>query len=312
MYRQAIVTFFLVVTIFVGALLAGRIAADELGRGVSVDDWKGFGVLNGGKGYVQTSMGQLHYRDIGPRNYPYPIVLFHQSPMSMIQWAGVQNALASMGIRTITVDTPGYGLSDPPPAQPSIRDFADNMVPLLDHLDLQQVVVGGHHTGAHIAVSFAANHGDRVVGLILHGAALLTPEDAHAYLTYTGRKPRTPLPDGSHLTRQTRSFNPEGTERQEILDALTWLTIGAYIQGPDIGHWAAYHYDMLADLPQIHVPTILLSDTRDAVNDMDKRLASLRPDFKYVEFSNGDLFEFMAEPQRWAEIVAEWVGANVK
>jgi pimeloyl-ACP methyl ester carboxylesterase len=309
MYRRAIARSLMVAIIAAGTLLAGQVPADDLGRGISVDDWQGFGVLKGGKGYVQTPMGQLHYRDIGPRDYKYPIVLLHQSPMSMIQWAGVQNALDKMGIRTITVDTPGYGLSDPPPKQPSIQDFADNIVPLLDHLNLDRVVIGGHHTGAHIAVSFAANHGDRVVGLVLHGAAQMTAEEASAYLSNPNRKPRTPLPNGSHLTR---AFNSDKIEPQEILDAKTWLTIGVFIQGPDIGHWAAFHYDMLPDLPKIHVPTLLLSDTEDPVNVMDKRLAGLRPDFKYVEFSDGNLFEFMAEPQRWAKIVADWKTANVK
>ena len=308
MYRRTTNTFLMIVAI-VGTLLAGGTGADELGRGTSVDDWQGFGVLKGGKGYVQTPMGQLHYRDIGPRDYKYPLVLFHQSPMSMIQWAGVQNQLAKMGIRIVTVDTPGYGLSDPPPRQPSIRDYADNIVPLLDFLQLDKIVVGGHHTGAHIAVSFAANHSDRVVGLVLHGAAQLTAEEAKAYLDNPNRQPRTPVPDGSHLSR---GFNPDKPERQAILDGQTWTTIGAFMQGPDIGHWAAFHYDMLPDIAKIYVPTILLTDTKDPVNVMDKRLAGLRPDFKYVEFSNGDLLEFMADPQRWATIVADWKAANIK
>ncbi|HPF27662.1 MAG TPA: alpha/beta hydrolase [Steroidobacteraceae bacterium] len=309
MYQRLVVTFLTVCAIAAGALLADRVSADELGRGISVDDWQGFGVLKGGKGYVRTPMGQLHYRDVGPRDYKYPLVLLHQSPMSMIQWAGVQNELAKMGIRSIIVDTPGYGLSDPPARQPSIRDYADNIVPLLDFLKLEKIVIGGHHTGAHISVSFAANHSDRVVGLVLHGAAQLTAAEAKAYLDNPNRQPRTPVPDGSHLTR---GFNPAKPERQAILDGQTWTTIGAFMQGPDIGHWAAFHYDMLPDIAKIHVPTILLTDTKDPVNVMDKRLAGLRPDFEYVEFSNGDLLEFMADPQRWAKVVADWKATNVK
>jgi hypothetical protein len=39
---------------------------------------------------------------------------------------------------------------------------------------------------------------------------------------------------------------------------------------------------------------------------MDKRLAAMRPDFKYVEFSTGGTMEFMADPKRWAALVADW------
>jgi pimeloyl-ACP methyl ester carboxylesterase len=292
------------------AFIGAPAIADELGRGTSVDDWKGYGVLKGGKGYVQAPMGQLHYRDLGPRDDKYPLILLHQTAMSMMQWAGVQNELVARGHRVITVDSPGYGLSDPPTKQPSIRDYADNLVALLDHLKLQKVVMGGHHTGAHIAVSFTANHPDRVIALAIHGAAQMTSEEADVYLSNSAKgKPRTPVADGSHLQR---GFNPNKPERQAILDAKTWSTINSFMQGPDIGHWAAFHYDMLPDVPKIKVPTILLSDTSDPVNKMDKRLAGLRPDFKYVEFSNGDLLEFMAEPKRWADIYVDWKKQNVK
>lgn len=297
--------------IVVGILMchSASIMADELGRGVSVDDWKGFGVLKGGKGYIAAPMGQLHYRDVGPRDDQHPLILLHQSPMSMIEWAGVQNALAKLGIRCITVDTPGYGLSDPPTKQPSIRDYADNLVALLDALKLTKVVIGGHHTGAQIAASFTANHGDRVLALVMHGAAAMTRKEAEAYLTNPNRKPRTPLADGSHLTRY---FYRAKTNRQALLDALTWSTITSYIEGPDIGHWAAFHYDMMLDVPKIKVPVLLLSDTGDPVNKMDKRLAAARPDFKYVEFSNGNELEFMTDPNRWASVYATWRAQVVK
>ncbi|MCB1624847.1 MAG: alpha/beta fold hydrolase [Pseudomonadales bacterium] len=286
------------------------IVADELGRGVSVDDWKGFGALKGGKGYIAAPMGQLHYRDIGPRDDQHPLILLHQSPMSMIEWAGVQNALAQMGIRCITVDTPGYGLSDPPSKQPSIKDYADNLLALLDALRLSKVVIGGHHTGAHIAASFTANHGDRVLALVMHGAAAMTREEASVYLANPNRKPRTPLLDGSHLTQSFHRINK--TNRQAILDAQTWFAITSYMQGPDIGHWAAYHYDMMLDIPKIKVPVLLLSDTGEPVNKMDKRLAAARPDFKYVEFSDGDVFELVADPVRWANLYSTWRGQVLK
>ena len=280
-------------------------AGEPLGRGTSIDDWRGWGVMTGGKGYVSTPMGQVHYRDIGPRDTKNPIVLLHQSPMSMIQFAEVQNNFAEMGIRAIAIDRPGYGLSDLPPEQPTIGEYADNIIYVLDHLNVDKVAIAGHHTGAQVAASFAANHPDRVVSVVMHGAAQLTQEEANAYLAGPGRD-RTPVADGSHLSGR---FGPQSTpDSQAILDAKTWLTITNYIQGPDIGHWAAFHYDMLPDLMAIKVPGLVLSDAKDPVQVMDLRVANEhRPDFKYVEFSKGDLLQFMAEPKRWAQIVADFM-----
>lgn len=292
------------------SFIASPLSADELGRGTSVDDWKGFGVLKSGKGYVQAPLGQLHYRDIGPRDDKLPVLLLHQSPMSMIQWAGVQNALAEMGYRAIAADTPGNGLSDPPPRQPHIKDFADNLIALLDHLQVSKVIVVGHHTGAQIAASLAVNHPDRVAALVMHGAPMFSKEDIDVRMARrTTAVPRTPKPDGSHLSR---TFNPKNQDRQEILDAKTWMALSNYVTGPDIGHLAAYTYDMETDLKKVKVPTLMLTDTKDPVNVMVQRVRELRPDYKYVEFSQGDLFEFMAEPKRWAQIFIDWKKQNVK
>lgn len=296
---------FLTLAVLVLALCRPALA-DSTMRGTSSDDWQGWGVLSGGKGYAATPLGQVHYRDIGPRDYDKPLVLLHQTPMSMIQFAEVQNELAKRGIRAITIDTPGYGTSDRPPHQPTIREFAANLVPVLDHLGLNRVVVGGHHTGAQIAAAFAANHESRVLAVILHGAAQLNAEERARYQARMGKgQPRTPVPDGSHLTRLMHF--PMSSQEQAILDAKTWLSITSFIQGPDIGHWAAFHYDMLPDLRKIGVPGLILTDLEDDVHYIDKRVAALRPDFQYRVFSEGNLLEMMAQPAKWAAMASDFL-----
>lgn len=282
------------------------------GRGTSIDDWKGLTILKGGKGYVQAPLGQLHYRDVGPRDQ-MPLILLHQSPMSMIQWGDVQNEFVGKGRRVITVDTPGNGLSDIPDHQPTIEEIADNLVALLDQLKLKKVLIGGHHTGAQIATASTARHPDRVVALVLHGAAMFSDEELARRQANIGKgigTGRLPKADGSNFQR--RGFGTPGDTRQELLDANAWLTISQYMTGPDLGHYAAYYYRMKPDILKIKVPTLLLSDTGDAVNPIDKEVAALRPDFKYVEFSSGNFMEFMTQPKKWADIVDEWLKATVK
>src|ERR1700761_4272810 len=74
------------------------------------DSWIGLGVLKGGKGYAPSPMGQVHYRDLGPRDAKVPVLLLHMTPLSMNQFGLAQPELAKLGIRSIAVDTPGYGL----------------------------------------------------------------------------------------------------------------------------------------------------------------------------------------------------------
>jgi hypothetical protein len=76
--------------------------------------WVGNGLMRGGKGYVSTPMGQVHYRLVRASEGPV-LVLLHQTPWSMNQYAEVQACLAAHGVSSLAIDTPGYGLSDPPP-----------------------------------------------------------------------------------------------------------------------------------------------------------------------------------------------------
>ena len=272
------------------------------------DNWRGAGVMAGGKGYAATPMGQVHYRDIGPKSANVPLLLVHQAWMSLIEFAEIQDELAKLGLRSIAVDTPGYGMSDPAPGQPTIRDLADNLVPVLDDLRVRRVIIVGHHTGSLIAASFTAHHPDRVVAVILHGSPFFSKTESEAALAQ-GNYDRTLQEDGSHFTKWY-SYKVPGDpvpDTPENLRSRTWMLISLYMMGPDIGHWAVYHYDMEPDARAIRAPTLILTDAHDMIHDRDERLAKLRPDFKYEVFSDYTGIQMMNEPKRWAAMVSDFV-----
>jgi len=253
-------------------------------------------------------MGQVAYRDIGPRNAKVPLLLIHQAWMSMIEYAQIQDELAKLGYRSIAVDTPGYGMSDPAPGQPTIEDLAENLVPVLDDLKIGKVIVVGHHTGSLIATAFAAHHPDRVVALVLHGNPFFTRQEAAAALAQPDYD-RTPKADGSNFSRFF-SYDVPGDPHPntpENLRSRTWMLLSMYMMGPDIGHWAVYHYNGDADIMAIRAPTLILTDSHDMIHDMDDRLAKQRPDFKYETFSTYTGIQMMNEPRRWAEMVAAFL-----
>jgi pimeloyl-ACP methyl ester carboxylesterase len=274
----------------------------------AADHWLGAGVLKGGKGYADTPMGQVSYRDIGPKSAKVPLLLIHQSWMSMIEFAQIQDELAKLGYRSIAIDLPGYGMSDPAPGQPTIKDFADNLAPVLDDLHIQKAIIVGHHTGSLIAASFAAHHPDRVTALVLHGNPYFTKAESEAALAQPDYD-RTPKADGGNFSlfftyKVPGDPNPQTPEN---LRSRTWLLLSMYLMGPDVGHWAVYHYDMTADALAIRAPALILTDAHDGIHYMDDRLAKLRPDFKYEVFSNYTGIDMMDEPKRWAAVVGDYI-----
>jgi pimeloyl-ACP methyl ester carboxylesterase len=299
-------------TINTAGIMALAVVAIFAAQPASADPWPGNTVINGGKGYVTTPMGQVHYRDIGPRGDKAPILLLHQSPMSIVEFAEIQKILAQMGKRTIAVDTPGYGMSDTPPTLPSIPELADNLVPVLDQLKLRRVVVAGHHTGAAIAVAFAARHIDRTSALVIQGVPLLTAEEDAKYLTRPAPFKTEPKQDGTPIGR---GFPPPD-DKHPVLSARemaneTWMTLTSYQVGQDIFP-SVFRYDMWPDVKKIKAPGLILSDRLDIVVQGSTRFAELRPDFTYQEFSQGGELGMMNNPERWSKTVADFVASHVK
>lgn len=276
------------------------------------DSWPGFRLLNGSKAYVDTPMGQVHLRDIGPRDQLVPLILLHQTPMSMIEFGAIQASLAARGLRSIAVDTPGYGMSDHPQGMPGIAMFADNLAVLLDTLGLERVVVAGHHTGAFIAADFAARYPERSAAVILHGIAVFDPDELlerQAFVPWD----RTPRSDMRHFAHPMRFRELQAQGRPldaQEMEAATWMAIGLFMQGADTGHPAAFHHDLRAALAAIRAPGLILADELDSIYTHTVNAAKLRPDFEYRLFSTRNHEALMAEPDRWAETVAAFLYAK--
>jgi pimeloyl-ACP methyl ester carboxylesterase len=98
-----------------------------------------------------------------------PIVLIHGLLMNRRMFERLGPALAERGNRVICVDLLGHGGSDQPDDLRlySMPLFAEQVVALLDHLELERAVVGGTSLGANIALELAVRHPKRVEGLFI-------------------------------------------------------------------------------------------------------------------------------------------------
>jgi pimeloyl-ACP methyl ester carboxylesterase len=95
------------------------------------------------------------------------LVCLHGIGSQSGSWVWQLEALASR-FRVIAWDAPGYGESDPLPAEaPSADDYAGSLAALFDALGLEQAVLIGSSLGALVAGAFAARWPRRVGGLVL-------------------------------------------------------------------------------------------------------------------------------------------------
>ena len=276
--------------------------------GTEAGMWIGYRLLRGGKGYAPTPMGGVHYRLVGPAE-GIVVMLLHQTPWSMIQYGEVQDALAARNVRSLAIDTPGYGMSDAPDFFPTIADYADNLRPVLDHLGIASVVAAGHHTGAAVATAFAARFPQRTRGLVLHGPPFYSAEERAAKLASPRPAPAVRF-DGSHLSDYFNVIRPHAGQSPATAITATWSVFGWFQSGvSDVGHEVAFHNDLARDLARTNVPTLILSDTADTLHANAVRAAQACPHTHYVQFSEGGAHGLMLEPTRWAQTVADFIGA---
>src|SRR3984885_5194449 len=100
---------------------------------------------------------------------PHVTVLLPGLLLSQRMSEPLARALAARGNRVATMDPLGHGQSDRPREtwEYSMTAFAHQTVALLDHLELEQAVVGGTSLGANITLEMAALAPERLRGMIL-------------------------------------------------------------------------------------------------------------------------------------------------
>jgi cis-3-alkyl-4-acyloxetan-2-one decarboxylase len=106
---------------------------------------------------------RMHYLDIGEGP---GVVLVHGLASAWATWFCTIPELAA-SYRVIAVDLPGFGRSDGFAGQVEVRDYADALVELLDHLAVGDVRIVGHSLGGIVAQEFAAGNPERTAALVV-------------------------------------------------------------------------------------------------------------------------------------------------
>ncbi|MFD2444560.1 alpha/beta fold hydrolase [Bacillus sp. CGMCC 1.16607] len=97
-----------------------------------------------------------------------PVLFFHGTPGSRLMFLDDDEISKSLGIRLISLDRPGFGISDPKPNR-TLLDWADDVKEVADYLKLERFSVIGVSGGGAFAAACAYRLADR-----LHTAAIVS------------------------------------------------------------------------------------------------------------------------------------------
>ena len=218
--------------------------------------------------------------------------------------------LADQGNRVVTLDPLGHGRSDRPydMTRYSVNDFAREVIALLDHLDIDEVVLGGTSLGANITLEVAAIAPRRVRGMIIEMPVLENGLVASA-MTFG------PLLVALHFFEGPIGWVAAGLRRvprqlvpfwgNVVLDAVRQEPgpSGAVLQGLFFGH-VAPHRDVRKTFT---APALVIGHHRDPVHPFSDAgmLAGELPNARLCEASH--ILELRLNPERLSREIAEFV-----
>lgn len=93
-----------------------------------------------------------------------PLIACHGAPGAREEAAIYGPAARVLGVRVFSLSRPGFGCSSRQPGR-RVRDFADDVVDILELRGRERVLVAGYSAGAAYALAIAERLGDRVQGV---------------------------------------------------------------------------------------------------------------------------------------------------
>jgi pimeloyl-ACP methyl ester carboxylesterase len=226
-----------------------------------------------------------------------PVVVFcHGVTLSSRVWAKQFDAFPAAGFRAVAFDSRGHGESRVGDTGHSLDNLADDLRTVLDELDLRDVVLVGHSMGGMAVQAFAIRHPD-VVAERVAGLVLLSTSSHN--LVSDAKRVRGALerlvnvgPDVGTFMRQRNlglllarigfgdDPHPSHVEAtREMLAACDKATTREAMS-------ALLHLDLTEGLPKVHVPTLVIVGTADALTPPRdaRRIAELVPEARLVEY----------------------------
>jgi pimeloyl-ACP methyl ester carboxylesterase len=225
-----------------------------------------------------------------------PVVFCHGVTLSSRVWAKQFETFSAAGFHALAFDSRGHGESRVGDTGQSLDNLADDLRTVLEELDLRDAVLVGHSMGGMAVQAFAIRHPD-VVAERVAGLVLLSTSSHN--LVSDAKRIRGALervvnvgPDVGTFMRQRNlglllarlgfgdDPNPSHVEAtREMLAACDKATTREAVS-------ALLHLDLTEGLPNVHVPTLVIVGTADALTPPRDahRIAELVPSARLVEY----------------------------
>ena len=256
------------------------------------------------KSYINITSGQIHYRYI--EGDGQPLLFFHRTPSSSIMFERLMLEMKNDG-PLFAFDTPGFGESFNPDGMPSLEDYRDWFIEVINKIGLDQFHIYAHHTGTHIASEIALKLEHQILSLCLNGAAYLTCEEREIF--QNNFKPALEADDEGKYLIET--FNLIKTLFPTFDPDLVDLELRGALRskmGRNQAFTAIWKQDFMKALSEIKCPIFVMSAIDDFFID---QLELIKKDFPLIRTAILEESR-IASPELQAEATASLIRNFIK
>jgi pimeloyl-ACP methyl ester carboxylesterase len=258
--------------------------------------------------FVTTTAGRVFYEE---RGSGVPVVMLHATLHDHRDYDRLAEGLAPR-YRTIAIDWPGHGRSDPAGDGPPADAFrlAAVLAEIVAGLHLPPAVLIGNSVGGYAAVRLALDQPDRVAGLVLVNTAGFT---ARTPATVAGtRLLGSPRISRQLLPRLVPSYmKPRNDHDRAIADrvqALARTADGARVAASLWRSFGARGFGLRADASRLTAPTLLVWGARDVVLPLKagRQTHAAIPGSQFREFDTGHVV-FASDPDGFLDVAVPFI-----
>jgi pimeloyl-ACP methyl ester carboxylesterase len=226
------------------------------------------------------------------------LLLIHGAGGSHLLWPPQLRALPEQMV--LALDLPGHGRSAGP-GRDTVAGYATAVINLMDALDLEQAVLGGHSMGGAISLWAALEYPQRVAALVLMatGARLrVAPAIVDGLLTDL---------EGTLNLIASWSYGPAAPDGVRQLAVRAMQEANPPVTRGDF--LACDQYDVRDRLAEIKVPTLVLSGSDDKMTPpkFAEYLVSQIPHAELRVFQNAGHMLTLEQPDQVAEAVQQFL-----
>jgi pimeloyl-ACP methyl ester carboxylesterase len=237
-----------------------------------------------------------------------PLVLIHGLLMNRHMFDRLGPEMAAQGNRVLAIDLLGHGRSDRPPEMVhySMTFFAQQVVALLDHLEIEQAVVGGTSLGANTTLETAHLFPERVRGMMVEMPVL---DNALLAASVIFTPILLGLRFGEPVLKAVASLTSRIPRTRFLIDVgLDWMRqdpapSAAVLEGLFLGSGAPHH-GLRVKMKQ---PTLVIGHHADPLHPFSDSgmLVEELPNARLVEASS--ILEWRISPERLDEELAAFL-----